>query len=142
MIEKVRDLVTELQQLEDNVKVDDIQSRLKSIREDAVRQLKDRQELFVDGQNVIKFGKHNFTVNTQELDLTTISKDGQLYFHMTGTNFHGGYSTTSESRRWVKSPIRMLCPKTGVFIAENTWRFFFSNSLWRLESVRDRRSDG
>lgn len=87
MIEKVRDIVSQLEQLDDSVKVDDIQSRLKTIREDAVRQLKDRQELFVDGSNVIQLGKHRFTTNVQELDLTTVTKDGSLYYHLTGTNY-------------------------------------------------------
>lgn len=87
MVEKVRDIVAQLTELEDNVKVDDIQSQLKTIREDAVRQLKDRQELFVDGANVIKFGKHQFSVNVQELDLTAVMKDGKMQFHLTGTNF-------------------------------------------------------
>ncbi len=87
MIEKVRDIVDELTTLEDSVRVDDIQSRLKSIREDAVRQLKDKQELFVDGANVIRFGEHKFTVNVQPLDLTSVVKDGQMCFHLTGTRF-------------------------------------------------------
>lgn len=87
MIDKVRDIVEQLKDLDDAVKVDDIQSRLKSTREDAVRQLKDKQELFVDGENVIKFGKHRFSVNVQALDLTTVLKEGQLLFHLTGTNF-------------------------------------------------------
>lgn len=87
MIEKVRDIIGNLETMEDSVKVDDIQSRLKTIREDAVRQLKDRQELFVDGSNVIQLGKHRFTTNVQDLDLTTVMKDGQMYFHLTGTNY-------------------------------------------------------
>jgi hypothetical protein len=87
MVEKVRDIVEQLAELDDSVKVDDIQSRLKTIREDAVRQLKDRQELFVAGENVIKFGKHRFSVNVQELDLTSVMKDGRMQFHLTGTNF-------------------------------------------------------
>ena len=87
MIEKVRDIVEQLKELDDSVKVDDIQSRLKTIREDAVRQLKDRQELFVDGENTIRLGSHLFSVNTQALDLTTVMKDEQLCLHLTGTNF-------------------------------------------------------
>ena len=87
MVEKVRDIVENLTELEDTVKVDDIQSRLKTIREDAVRQLKDRQELFVGGENVIKFGKHHFSVNVQDLDLTTVMKNDRMQFHLTGTNF-------------------------------------------------------
>ncbi|GAB4140867.1 MAG: DNA repair ATPase [Planctomycetaceae bacterium] len=87
MIEKVRDLCEQLTDLDDTVKVDDIQSRLKTIREDAVRQLKDRQELFVDGKNVIKFGDHRFSVNVQALDLTTVLRDDAMNLHLTGTNF-------------------------------------------------------
>lgn len=87
MIEKVRDIIDQLVGLEDSVKSEDIQSRLKTIREDAVRQLKDRKELFVDGQNVIRLGKHAFSVNTQNLDLTVINRDQELLYHLTGTNF-------------------------------------------------------
>lgn len=87
MIDKVRDIVSELTELGDSVKVDDIQSKLKSIREDAVRQLKDQQELFVDGKDIIRFGEHRFTVNHQPLDLTTVMQDDQMCLHLTGTNF-------------------------------------------------------
>ena len=87
MVDKVRNIIEQLDELGDTVKVDDIQSRLKTIREDAVRQLKDRKELFVDGANIIKLGRHKFNVNTQPLDLTTVLKDGKTYFHLTGTNF-------------------------------------------------------
>lgn len=88
MIEKVRDIVANLEAIGDSVKVDDIQSRLKTIREDAVRQLKDRRELFEEGENVIRFGTHRFSVNTQVLDLTTILRDGELHYHLTGTDFY------------------------------------------------------
>ncbi|MEM9348446.1 MAG: DNA repair ATPase [Planctomycetota bacterium] len=86
MIDKLRDIVEELGELEDTVKVDDIQSRLKSIREDAVRQLKDRNEL-QEGGNVIRFGKHRFSINTQNIDLTTVMRDGQMQLHLAGTRF-------------------------------------------------------
>jgi len=87
MIDKVRDIVRQLGDLSDTVKVDDIQSRLKSIREDTVRQLKDKQELFVDGEDIIKLGSRKFTVNRQPLDLTTVYRDAALQLHLTGTNF-------------------------------------------------------
>ena len=87
MIDKVRDIVSQLTELEDSVKVDDIQSRLKTIREDSVRQLKDRQELFVEGENVIKMGSHHFSVNIQSLDLTTVLRDDEMHLHLTGTDF-------------------------------------------------------
>ena len=87
MIDKVRDIVSQLDEMGESVKVDDVQSRMKTVREDAVRQLRDKNELFVDGQNIIQFGKHKFSVNTQPLELTTVVKDGDMYFHLSGTNF-------------------------------------------------------
>ncbi len=87
MIDKVRDIVGELEELDESVKVDDIQSRLKTIREDTIRQLRDKNELYVDGQNVIQFGTHKFSVNVQPLDLTTVIKDGEMFFHLSGTNY-------------------------------------------------------
>ncbi len=87
MIEKARDIIADLTELGDTVKADDIQGRLKAVREEAVRQLKDKKELFVGGDNVIQFGNHQFSVNTQSLDLTVVPKGDDLYFHLTGTNF-------------------------------------------------------
>jgi len=87
MVDKVRDIVKQLLVLEDSVKADDLQSQLKTLKEEGIRQLKDRKELFVDGENIIKFGRHHFSVNTQPLDLTIVRREGALYFHLTGTNF-------------------------------------------------------
>ncbi|MFC5050983.1 DNA repair ATPase [Rubritalea spongiae] len=87
MIEKVRDIIAELIDLGDSVKADDIQTRLKTIREDAVRALKDRNELYVDGENVIQFGKNKFNVNTQELELTIVPHEEEMCFHLNGTDF-------------------------------------------------------
>jgi len=87
MVEKVRQTVQDLLSLGDPVKADDIQSRLKTVKEDAVRQLKDRAELFTDGGQALKFGPYAFTVNTQPLELTVVLRDGDLHYHLTGTNF-------------------------------------------------------
>ena len=87
MIDKVRDVITQLKELGDAVKADDLQTQLKTIREDSVRQLKDRSELYVDGKNIIQFGNHKFSVNTQELDLSIVPRDGEMFFHLGGTDF-------------------------------------------------------
>lgn len=87
MIDKVRDIVRELQEMDDTVKSEDLQSKLKTIREDALRQLRDKQDLFVEGENTIRLGKHAFSVNVQPLDLTIVARDGQQFAHLTGTNF-------------------------------------------------------
>ena len=87
MIEKVRDLIGQLQTLGDTVKADDLQTRLKTLREDGVRQLKDKKELYVDGENVIRFGKNSFNVNTQPLEMTIVPHEEAMAFHLTGTKF-------------------------------------------------------
>lgn len=87
MLEKLRTMVNELLELDDTVKADDIRSRMKSIREEAIRQLKDKNELYVDGKNIIRFGTFSFSVNTQPLELSMVPKEGQMYFHLSGTSF-------------------------------------------------------
>lgn len=88
MISKLRDLVQQLHELEDVGKAEAIETKLKSAREDALRKLKDKHELYEDGENIIKFGKHKFAVNKQNLDLTIVFKDGKLNYHLTGTDFY------------------------------------------------------
>jgi hypothetical protein len=88
MIEKVRDLIGQLQELGDSVKSDDLQTRLKTLREDGVRQLKDKKDLYVEGENVIRFGKNAFNVNTQPLEMTIVPHDDAMAFHLTGTKFY------------------------------------------------------
>ncbi|AIZ65501.1 ATPase AAA (plasmid) [Hymenobacter sp. DG25B] len=87
MVEKVRQTAQGLLNLGDSVKSDDVQSRLKTLREDAVRQLRDRADLYADGGQTLRFGPHAFTVNTQPLELTVVLRDGDLHYHLTGTNF-------------------------------------------------------
>ncbi len=87
MVEKVRDIIDSLGQLDDAVRVEDLQSRMKTIREDATRQLKDRQDLYEEGGDVIRLGSQRFAVNTQPLDLTTVLRNSQLCLHLTGTQF-------------------------------------------------------
>ena len=87
MIAKVREITQQLLELGDSVKADDLTGRLKSAQQDAVRQLKDRQELFVGGEPVIRLGKHRFNVNTQALDLTVVHRDGRPFIHLTSTKY-------------------------------------------------------
>lgn len=85
---KLRDLVERLRALHDSVRADDIEAKLKSARDQAVRALRDRSELFEAGGNVIRLGpRHRFSVNTQELDLTVLPRENGLALHLTGTDF-------------------------------------------------------
>lgn len=87
MIGKVRETVAQLLELGDSVKADDLSTRLKSLGQEAVRQLKDRNELFKGGPGVITLGRHQFNINTQPLDLTVVHRDGEQFIHLTGTRY-------------------------------------------------------
>lgn len=88
MINKVRDIIKQLVELEDSGKAEEIETNLKTARENALRKLKDKLDLYEDGDNVIKLGKHKFGVNKQPLDLTIVLKDGAPHYHLTGTDFY------------------------------------------------------
>ncbi len=87
MIDRVRETIEQLKALGDAVKAEDIANRLKTIHQDTIRQLKDKQALYEDDDNVIRLGTHRFAVNRQPLEGTIVQKDGQLCFHLTGTGF-------------------------------------------------------
>jgi glycosyltransferase involved in cell wall biosynthesis len=88
MINKLRDIIDDLKDLEDAGKAEAIETGLKVAKEDAIRKLKDTQDLYEDGETVIRLGKHKFGVNKQALDLTIVYKDDTLKYHLTGTDFY------------------------------------------------------
>ncbi|MEM7180765.1 MAG: DNA repair ATPase [Spirochaetota bacterium] len=87
MVHKVQDIVKKLAEFGDSVKSEDIAGRLKSLQQEGSRQLKDKKDLFADGENVISLGGFKFLTNNQSVDLTTVQRDEHLYFHLTGTEF-------------------------------------------------------
>ncbi len=87
LILKLRELANRLRDLKDSVKADDVEARLKGVRDQAVRALRDKSELFEEGGNLIRLGRHRFSVNTQELDLTILPRGDGLALHLTGTDY-------------------------------------------------------
>ncbi|WAC62129.1 DNA repair ATPase [Pseudoxanthomonas sp. SL93] len=88
LILKLRELAGRLRELKDSVKADDIEARIKGARDQAVRGLRDRSDLFEDAGNVIRLGpRHRFSVNAQPLDLTLIPRGDTLAVHLTGTDY-------------------------------------------------------
>jgi hypothetical protein len=88
MVDKVRNLMDELKDLGDVAKAENLENLVKVAQETALRNLKDKTDLFVDGQNIIALGTNKFVVNKQVLDLTIIRKNETLYFHLIGTSFY------------------------------------------------------
>lgn len=112
LVVKSREMVGQLIELDSAVMAGDVSSRLKAIKEQAIRSLRDKVDIYEDGGQTIKLGpRHRFSVNTQPLDLTIIPRKGELQFHLTGTSYfepihderllslndYWGMSLTSES---------------------------------------------
>ncbi|MBX3187145.1 MAG: DNA repair ATPase [Labilithrix sp.] len=87
MVLKLGDLAQQLHALGDTVRADEVQSRMKTARQDALRALRDKTELFDGGGDVIKLGQHRFTVATQPLELVLVPKNDVMTLHITGTDF-------------------------------------------------------
>ena len=88
LVLKIRDLTEQLRELDSAVKADDAEARLKMIRDQALRALRDKVDLYSDSGDTIKLGpRHQFSVSKEELDLTIIPRDDGLALHLVGTQF-------------------------------------------------------
>jgi MoxR-like ATPase len=88
MIDKIRSLAEELKSLGDVAKAENLLNLIKLTQENALRQLRDKTELFDGGNNLLSLGKHQFIVNKQVLDLNIVRRNERLYFHLLGTSFY------------------------------------------------------
>ena len=88
MVLKLRSLGDQLRELGQGVKAEEVLARLQAARQDALRGLRDRLDLYEEGQAIIKLGRHRFPVNTQALELTMLPRDGAMTVHLTGTDFY------------------------------------------------------
>ncbi|MDX2680401.1 DNA repair ATPase [Streptomyces sp. NY05-11A] len=84
---KVRRIADELRELGDQVKAEELDGRLKAARQEALRSLRDRTDLYADDGRTLRLGTHRFAVNTQPLDLALIPHGDTLAFALTGTDY-------------------------------------------------------
>lgn len=89
LVIKGYEIAKQLVELGDSVKADDLESQIKLAKDQAIRALRDKQDIFEDGGTVIKLGpRHRFNVNTQALDLTLIPRGDSQTLHITGTDYY------------------------------------------------------
>ncbi|MBL8718283.1 MAG: DNA repair ATPase [Myxococcales bacterium] len=86
MVQKVGESVERLADLGENVRADELGTRLKVCRQDAVRNLRDKREL-ADGEGV-KLGGFTFSVTKSAIDLVVVPREEGLALHLTGTDFY------------------------------------------------------
>lgn len=88
LVNKIRDIIAQLHSFDDSVKAEDLDSQLKAAKQQAIRSLRDKGDLYEEDGRVIKLGpRHKFAVNKQDLDLTILPKDDELYIRLTGTDY-------------------------------------------------------
>lgn len=87
MVSKVRGFVTDLRALGEAVKADEIAGQLKSAKEEVLQALRDKQDLYVHGADIIKLGDYHFSVNTQAIELMILPVKGMLNIHLSGTDY-------------------------------------------------------
>ncbi|MGW7169173.1 DNA repair ATPase [Streptomyces sp. NPDC054884] len=87
LVVKVRRLSGELRELGDQVRAEELDGRLKAARQEALRSLRDRSDLYTDDGRTLRLGTHRFAVHTQPLDLTLVPHGEGLSFALTGTDY-------------------------------------------------------
>ena len=87
LLHKLRSLIDELRALGSAVAADDLQTRLKTARDQALRAVRDQRELQGDDGQTIRLGRHAFTLNRTALDLTLVAQHGGMAWHLTGTDY-------------------------------------------------------
>ncbi|MEW2357556.1 DNA repair ATPase [Spirillospora sp. NPDC029432] len=87
MVERLRAVAAELRELGDVARAEELDGRLRAARQEAGRALRDRHDLYDGGGELIRLGRHRFTVNTRPAELTLVPHEGALAFAVTGTDY-------------------------------------------------------
>ena len=87
MVSKLRQLIEQLRELDDNVRADDIDAQLKNAKEQGIRALRDKTDIYSADGSLVKIGEHQFSVNRQKLELTLLPRDGSMVLHISGSEY-------------------------------------------------------
>ncbi len=146
MIDKVRNLVDELKELGDVAKAENLENLTKVAQETALRNLKDKSDLFVDGQNIISLGTYKFIVNKQVLDLTIVRRNDRLFYHLIGTSFYKEVTAESLYAHRAIWEQELISENSGVYRSEYLAYQTFLESLhqngqWNFETFLNDRTE-
>ncbi|MCJ8319743.1 MAG: DNA repair ATPase [Colwellia sp.] len=87
MVTKLRQLITQLRELDDNVRADDIEAQVKNAKEQGIRALRDKTDIYSADGSLVKIGDHQFSVNKQKLELTLLPRDNSMVLHISGSDY-------------------------------------------------------
>ena len=87
MVEKLHSTIGELRDLGETQHSDGLNAQLKTLHSDSLRQLKDQQELYAEGEGTLRLGRHLFSTSSGDLRLTIVHRDNGLAYHLSGTRY-------------------------------------------------------
>ncbi|MGW6967044.1 DNA repair ATPase [Streptomyces zaomyceticus] len=87
MVVRVRRTGAQLRELGDRVRAEELEGRLAAARQEAGRALRDRTDLFSDGGDTVRLGRHRFAVHRQATEVTLVPYGDTLAFAVTGTDY-------------------------------------------------------
>lgn len=87
MVVRLRTTITDLRTAGEVVTAEELDGRIKTVRSEAGRVLRDRRDLYSDGGETIRLGRHRFAVTTAKPELALVPHDNSLVFAINGTDF-------------------------------------------------------
>lgn len=87
LVIKAQKLIEDLRGKGDTMRADNLLSKFKSIRDQSVRVLRDKSEIYEDGGKIMKMGKHKFGVHQGSPELSIVQQDDNMSLHITGTEY-------------------------------------------------------
>lgn len=142
MVEKLRALARQLEELSDPVRAADVTARLAALRDVALRQQRDRTELAGDLPGTVRLGRHAFTVGRSAPELTTLMRDGRLHAHLTGTRYFEPLTSPELDALSDLARRELASESAEVYRAEYLAYHAFTNGTTIAQEMSTRLSDG
>ncbi|QES47010.1 DNA repair ATPase [Streptomyces venezuelae] len=87
LVAGLRRNIDRLRDLGDTVRAEELTGRLAAARQEAGRALRDRTDLFTDGGDTIRLGRHLFAVTRHPTELTLVPGQDGMALALTGTDY-------------------------------------------------------
>ena len=87
IVHRIQKLLEELKTLGSVSLYEELYGELKKTEKDAVKRIKDDEDIFENNGNVLKLGNSRFSVNKKPFDITLIRKDEKFYSHVETTDY-------------------------------------------------------